>query len=91
MKVKLGQTTITCKHCGAVAAVDNEVLEAMRAHRCPGCNRGMSDYELARLKMHYYLMMTSMYAKHWGGIKRYERFDYDIDLCPHYVEEGEKN
>lgn len=92
MGVKLGHTSITCRHCGTMAVVDNADLEAMREHRCPACNFRMTDYELARLKMHYYLMMTQMYWKHWGSLSQYEQFNYDIHLWPHYEhrEEGER-
>lgn len=36
------------------------------------------------MKLKYYLMMTAMYDRHWGSVKQYEQFDYNIHLWPHY-------
>ena len=91
MEVKMGHTTITCRHCGTVTAVENETLEAMREHRCPVCGVRMTDYELAVLKMHYYALMSGMYSQHWGNVKQYEQFDYHIHLWPHYEGRVEDN
>ena len=92
MEVKMGHTAITCRKCGAMTVVENEHLEAMREHICPVCGVHMTDYEIAALKFHYYIMMAGMYAKHWGSVKQYEQFDYNIHLHPHYeVKEPETN
>lgn len=87
-KLSMGHTAITCKRCGTMTAVENEALEAMREHRCPSCNARMTDYEFARLKGHYYLLMIQMYQEHWGDVSQYERFNYDIHLWPHYREDS---
>ena len=84
MDVKMGSTTVTCKRCGAANVVENEVLETIREYVCPSCGARMTDYELARLKMHYYILLYGMYRDHWGNVKHYEKFDYSIDLWPHF-------
>lgn len=91
MRLKMGYTSITCRHCGTVTAVQNEALETMREHRCPACNIRMTDYELAVLKMHYYALMSGMYSQHWGSVKQYEQFDYHIHIQPHYEVKMEDN
>ena len=92
MEVKLGYTSITCRHCGTITAVQNEALETMREHRCPICNTRMTDYELAVLKMHYYALMSGMYSQNWGSVKQYEQFDYHIHISPHFeVRENSQN
>ena len=82
MEVKLGHTSITCRHCGTVTAVQNEALETMREHRCPVCDARMTDYELASMKLMYYMLMTAAYDLRWGSVKQYEQFDYDIRIRP---------
>ena len=84
MEIKMGHTALTCHKCGTVTAVENEVLEAMRDYTCPGCGVQMTDYEISSMKLKYYLMMTAMYDRHWGSVKQYEQFDYNIHLWPHY-------
>ena len=92
MEVKLGYTSITCRHCGTVTAVQNEALETMREHRCPACDARMTDYELASMKLMYYLLMTAAYDRHWGSVKQYEQFDYHIHISPHFeVRENNQN
>ena len=89
-KLSLGHTAITCKHCKAITAVANEALEAMREHKCPACGMRMTDYELARLKLHYYLLWVQMFKERWGDLT--ELFDYDIHIWPHYEpKETEEN
>ena len=84
MIVKMGHTTITCRNCRTVTAVENEALEAMREHVCPVCGVRMTDYELAVLKMHYYALMCGLYMEHCGTWETYTQFDYHIHLWPHY-------
>ncbi len=88
-KISLGHTTITCRHCGTMTAVENEALEAMREYKCPTCAIRMSDYGLATLKMHYYYLMYDMYQKHWGSVNQYQQFGYDIHLWPHFETKSE--
>lgn len=89
MKTKLGHTMITCRHCGQIHALENEVLETMRQYSCPRCSTKMTDYELCNLKLHYYVLMGSMYAASFGSVKQYMKFDYDIDISPkNHPEEG---
>lgn len=84
MELKMGHTAIACRKCGTITAVENELLESMREHKCPVCNAKMTDYELASMKLKYYFMMALMYERHWGSVKQYEQFDYNIHLWPHY-------
>ena len=87
MRIEYGHTTITCRKCRTVTAVDNNTLEALTEHRCPGCGIRMTDREMARLKMHLYLLWTQIYNDHCGALV--ELFDYDIDLQPHTEEDNE--
>lgn len=92
MEVKMGYTAITCKACSAISAVDNRDLEKMVEFHCPSCNTRMTDYEFAHMKMHYYLLMAQMYHAHWGSVRQYERFNYDIRIQPHLeVQEMKEN
>ena len=80
MKAEYGHTTITCKMCGAVTVIDNSSLEELTEHRCPVCNIRMTDREVARLKMHLYLLWLKLYEEHCGAMV--ELFDYEIKLLP---------
>ena len=53
----------------------------------PNCGMRMTDREMARLKMHLYLLWTQIYNDHCGALV--ELFDYDIDLHPHTEEDNE--
>lgn len=82
-RFSMGATKITCRWCGTEQEIPNETVEAMREYQCPECNHRMTDRELARLKMHYYLMV-------WDSLNRTPpfppfkpQFDYSIDLNPH--------
>lgn len=87
MDIKMGHTAIACRRCGTITAVPNEVLEAIREHKCPSCGSRMTDYELAAMKLQYYALLAGLYSQHWGSVKKYEQFDYHIHLWPHYEEE----
>ena len=87
MRIEYGHTTITCRKCRAVTAVDNKTLETLTDHKCPNCGMRMTDREMARLKMHLYLLWTQIYNDHCGALV--ELFDYDIDLHPHTEEDNE--
>ncbi len=87
MKIEYGHTTITCRKCRTVTAVDNKTLETLTEHKCPNCGMRMTDREMARLKMHLYLLWTQIYNDHCGALV--ELFDYDIDLHPHTEEDNE--
>lgn len=83
MRIKMGHTSITCRHCGTLSAIDNDSLECIREYSCPACGMPMNGYELARIKMHYYLLFTQMCAESFGDLEKYENFDYHIHLWPH--------
>lgn len=92
MKAVYGNTTITCRMCGSVTVIENRTLEKIIEHKCPNCRQPMSDRELARMKLHLYLLWTQIYNEHCGPL--FERFDYHINLHPHYepdVAELEEN
>lgn len=91
MRLKMGHTTIICRQCRTVTAVQNEALETMREHRCPACDARMTDYELASMKLMYYLLLTATYDRRWGSVKQYEQFDYHIQIQPNYEVEMEEN
>lgn len=82
MKIQYGHTTLRCKRCGAVTAIDNRTLEAITAHSCPGCGFSMTDYELCNLKLHLYALWASIYRAHCGPLVF--DFDYNINLHPHF-------
>ena len=82
-KFSMGHTAITCRRCKTLAAVENMSLEAMTEHRCPACGKRMTDREFARLKMHYYYMVTEGFNNGPFG-PLHEDFDYHILLNPHY-------
>lgn len=84
MEVQMGNASLKCKKCGSVTTVENKTLESMCEFVCPSCGVRMYDYEFARLKMHYYVMLCGMYRKYWGSVKKFEQFDYQINLWPHY-------
>lgn len=87
-KFTMGQTAITCRGCKTPAFVDNLSLEAMTEYGCPNCGKRMTDRELARLKMHYYYLVTEGYNNGpFGPIREF--FDYDILLDPHFEENAE--
>lgn len=88
MKIVYGHTAITCRLCGTVTAIDNEALEALTVHKCPRCGQKMTDREIARLKMHLYLLWSKIYDEHCGPMV--ELFDYEINLMPHITEDVEK-
>lgn len=90
MKVDMGSTTVKCKFCGDVTVIKNNDLEVMTGFKRHSCEHSMTDYEFARLKMHYYFMLFEMYKDHYGPLV--ERFEYNIHLWPHYeVKESETN
>lgn len=84
MKVVYGHTAITCRRCGTMTVIDNKALEVTE-HKCPKCGQPMTDREMARMKMHLYLLWTQMYNDNCGPL--FEAFDYDIDLHPRYAED----
>ena len=49
----------------------------------------LKEKNLQKLKMHFYLMLTQMYQKHFAFV---EQFNYDIHLWPHYeMKESEES
>lgn len=86
--VKLGHSTIACKHCKTPSVVENEVLENAREYRCPACGLRMTDYELASVKLSYFLLLATMYRERFGSVKQYEMLDCDIRINPEYKPDG---
>lgn len=78
----LGSTEITCRRCGHTTVVENEELEAMREFRCPACDGGMHNYEFARMKAKYHLLLFYSFYKSFGVVPEY--FDKNISINPHY-------
>ena len=80
MEVKLGYTSIICRQCKDVSIVENSTLGAITEHVCPCCGLKMTDREIGKLKMHYYLLCEQIYKE--IGAPMVELFDYDIRINP---------
>ena len=80
MKEEYGYATIRCKMCGAATTIGHSSLEVLTQHSCPVCNIRMTDREVARMKMHLYLLWLKLYEEHYGTMV--ELFDYEIKLLP---------
>lgn len=88
MKLTLGHTVITCRNCGTMTAIDNQSMEVLTEHTCPNCGMRMPDREVARMKLHLYLLWTQLYNAQ--RVVPPDLFDYDINLHPHYVDDVKK-